>query len=139
MIAEPVLIDTGPIVAMLSDRDDHHDRCVEQSRELPRRLFTCWPVGTEAAFILRNAAGAVDGLLRRVSAGDLAILPLTASDAESVRWILAKYRDQQFDLADVCLMHLANRDGIEHVFTIDKRHFSVFRNATGASLKLLPE
>jgi hypothetical protein len=35
-------------------------------------------------------------------------------------------------------MHLANRDGIDHVFTIDRRHFSVFRNASGNSLKLFP-
>jgi hypothetical protein len=138
VIAKPVLIDTGPIVAMLSHRDAYHARCVEQARELPRRLFTCWPVITEAAFILRHAAGAVDGLLERVSTGDLTTLPLTESDADSIRLILATYGDQQFDLADACLMHLANRDGIDHVFTIDRRHFSVFRNAAGNSLKLFP-
>ncbi|MEX0937736.1 MAG: PIN domain-containing protein [Pirellulales bacterium] len=137
MIAKTVLIDTGPIVAMLSGRDAYHTRCVEQARALPRNLFTCWPVITEAAFILRNSPGAVDRLLERVSAGALTILPLTESDAEPIRSILAKYADQQFDFADACLMHLAKREAIERVFTIDRRHFAVFQTATG-SLEIVP-
>ena len=137
MIAKTVLIDTGPIVAMLSARDAQQARCVQQARELPRTLFTCWPVITEAAFILRNNPGAVDGLLERVSIGALTVLQLTESDAEPVRSILGKYADQQFDLADACLMHLAGREGIEHVFTIDRRHFGVFKTASG-NLEIVP-
>jgi uncharacterized protein len=137
VIAKAVLIDTGPIVAILSDRNAYHARCFEQARQLPPNLFTCWPVITEAAFILRNTPGAVDGLLARISAGALTLLPLTGSDAEPVRSILAKYVDQQFDLADARLMHLANREGIEHVFTIDRRDFGIFKPNRG-SLEILP-
>jgi hypothetical protein len=138
VIAETVLIDTGPLVAMLSSRDAHHARCVKQAQEFPARLYTCWPVITEAAYILRSAPSAVDALLQRVGAGNLAILSLAEADTEQIRSIIAKYGDQLFDLADVCLMHLANRESIEHVFTLDERHFSVFRKDNGQPLTLHP-
>jgi len=45
---------------------------------------------------------------------------------------------QEFDLADACLMHLSDREAIPHVFTLDRRHFSVFRKNDGNALTLLP-
>jgi len=35
-----VLLDTGPLVAILSERDEHHDACVEQLRQLTAPTFT---------------------------------------------------------------------------------------------------
>jgi predicted nucleic acid-binding protein len=49
-----------------------------------------------------------------------------------------KYADQKLDLADATLMHLANRSGIDQVFTLDRRHFSIFRNRDGRALTIVP-
>ncbi len=55
MITTPVLVDAGPLVALLSAADQHHQRCVEQAKELVHSAYTCWPVVTEAAYLLRTA------------------------------------------------------------------------------------
>ena len=77
--------------------------------------------------------------MQSVINGDLILLPLRERELEEVRTIMHTYRDQQIDLADACLWHLANREEISAVFTLDRRHFSVFRNRVGQSLRLLPE
>ena len=133
-----VLADTGPIVAILSRRDQHHKVCVEALREMPGPLFTCWPVITEAAWLLRRDANAIQQLLNSIDAGLFEILTLTSADARPISAIMKKYRDIRIQLADAALVHLAARDGVDTVFTLDRRDFSVYRLPRGKALRVLP-
>lgn len=133
-----VLVDTGPLVAMLAENDEHHDACVAETHNLPSVLSTCWPAITEAAYLLRSYPKGVKALLSRIRVGSLLILPLREDDIPSIEAIAEKYRDQRFDLTDICLMYLAEREGIEIIFTIDRRDFSVFRTADGKALQAVP-
>ena len=69
MIPSPVLIDAGPLVAMLSTKDEHHQRCIEQSGELPETLFSCWPAITEAAYLLKGPKASKRFFLASTSEG----------------------------------------------------------------------
>ena len=120
MITKPVLIDTGPIVAILRNDDSDHDACVEQLNEIKKPTLTCWPVLTEAAYLLRQFPPRVSELLSWCDGTAFEILSLTASDLPGINRILQKYSDQGFDLADAALMYLAERNGIDHVFTLDR-------------------
>lgn len=64
-----VLVDTGPIVAILSPADAKHLRCVKHLRELRPPLVTCWPVLTEAAWLLRKDPAAVTVLMKSFQVG----------------------------------------------------------------------
>lgn len=86
-----VLVDTGPIVAILSSVDEHHDLCVAALHDLPGLLFSCWPVITEAAWLLRRSAALVSDLLQSVSSGFLELLPISGMEADSVAKIIRKY------------------------------------------------
>jgi len=133
-----VLVDTGPLVAILSRRDHYHRVCVEQLRELTPPLLTCWPVITEAVWLLRQQPQAVDRLLGGFESGLLKLLPV---GEEAVGWIRAfvrRYRKLEPQLADAALAHLAEREGIETVFTLDRRDFLVYRVAGGRALNLIP-
>jgi predicted nucleic acid-binding protein len=139
MLSEPVLVDTGPLVAIYSADDAHHAACVSQLDLLPvSKAYTCWPVLTEAVYMLRHKPAQRDDLFQSVINGDLVLLPLGEDDLIEVRQCLRTYSDQQIDLADACLLHLANREKISTVFTLDRRHFSVFRTKSGQALNLLP-
>jgi len=133
-----VLADTGPIVAILSRRDQYHKTCVEALRDLPGPLFTCWPVITEVAWLLRRDSNAIQQLLASIDIGLFEMLTLTSADAKPISAIMKKYRDIRIQLADASLVHLAARDGVDTVFTLDRRDFSVYRLPRGKPFRILP-
>ena len=71
--------------------------------------------------------------------GFLRIIPLVDADVSGINAILAKYEDQGFQLADAALMHLAAREGISHVFTLDRIDFTLYRTPAGHSLHIIPD
>ena len=137
-VAERILIDTGPIVAILDEHDQYHAACTTQAQQLPEFVYTCWPVVTEACYLLRHRPHLVQRLLETMHDGVYELLALSAADIPEIGGTLSKYQDQGIDLADACLVHLANRENITAVFTVDDRHFRLFRNAAGEQLRLLP-
>jgi uncharacterized protein len=134
-----VLADAGPIVAMLTPDDESHLVCASLLKELPRQLFSCWPVIAEAAWLLRPSQSAVLGLLNSIAKGFLVMLPLEPPDAIAIGKILEKYSDLKPQLADAALVHLANRESIDTIFTLDRRDFSVYRSARNRRFRLIPE
>ena len=140
MLGESVLVDTGPLVAIYNAKDPHHAACVEQLKTLPAgKAYTCWPVLTEAAYLLRRYPKQRDDLLQAVLNGEFSILNVWADDLVGIQDVFDKYHDQQVDLADAVLVHLADREGIEAVFTLDHRHFGIFRKQNGKEFHVLPE
>jgi predicted nucleic acid-binding protein len=133
-----VLIDTGPIVALLSERDQHHSACFEAAKTLRSPLLTCWPVITEAVYLLRDNPFVVAKLFGILRTSRIKLLSLDNNDVERIAALYQKYSDQHLDLADVALMHLAVRENVRTVFTVDFRHFSVFRMQNGNSLEIVP-
>ena len=138
-MAETILIDTGPIVALLDKRDQHHETCKTHSQQLPEVLFTCWPVVTEACYLLRHRPDLVERFIESINEVYYELLDITSEEITQVGGVLAKYGDQDIDLADACLVHLATRENISTVFTVDDRHFKLFRTTAGEPLRLLPD
>ncbi|MGD9633321.1 MAG: type II toxin-antitoxin system VapC family toxin [Pirellulales bacterium] len=133
------MVDTGPLVAIRRGADEHHQRCVASLREIVPPLLTSWFVIAEAAYLLRESNAAVERLLQGPELGIYRILPLAESDLPSLSALVRKYRNLRPQLADVSLVHLANRESLETVFSLDRRDFQVFRTAKGKRLQLLPE
>lgn len=135
----PVLLDTGPLVALLNSREASHKRCVDVLKALDDPLLTTWPVITEAAWLLRQNQKLVTQLLRSVGNGGFVnVAHIDSDDGQMMTEILEQYSDQGFQLADVSLMHLANKLDADTVFTLDVRDFSVFRKSSGDALKIVP-
>lgn len=140
MEIESVLVDTGPLIALYESKDLHHGACREQARNLPvGKACTCWPVLTEAAYRLRRYPRERAKLFEAVRDGIYVLLPLGAQDMADIEAVFRTYHDQEVDLADACLVHLANREKITRIFTLDRRHFGVFRMANGRPFELLPD
>jgi len=111
---------------------------VDQLRELRSPLVTCWPVLTEAAWLLRNDPAAIAILMKSFHAGPFELARLESNDLAPVADILHHYRNLNLQLADAALLHLANRDKIHTVFTLDLRDFGAVRLKTGKRLEIIP-
>ena len=136
---ERILVDTGPIVAIFSPDDAAHDACATTLRTLPVPLWTCWPVITEAAYLLRKRPKSLGRLLASFDGGLFAVIALEDDDITPIAAIMSRYESLGLQLADAALLHLADREGIRTLFTLDRRDFSVVRLERGRVFRLIPE
>jgi len=133
-----MLLDTGPLAAILSATDQHHEPCVAAMRTLTRPPVTCLPVLTEAAWLLRSDVANVRKL---ISMWQNRIFTVAAIELEAAAWIddfMSRYADQRPQLADATLMYLADRDHHDTILTLHQRDFSVCRKRDGAVLEMRP-
>ena len=133
-----VLVDTGPLVAMLFPGDQFHETCTATLRELSTPLYTSWPVLTEAAWLLQKKPHLIERLLRGQSGGLFQTFAMQDQECDNLAVLLARYKDLRPQLADVTLVCLAHREDIDTIFTLDRRDFSVYRTARNRPFRLLP-
>jgi predicted nucleic acid-binding protein len=134
-----VLLDTGPLVALLAATDSRHRLCADTFATLTPPLLTCWPVLSETAWILRKQPRPLDRIADAHAAGMFDILPLEKGCLAAIAAIMRRYENTGLDLADAAIAHLAEREGIRTVFTVDRRDFSIIRLKRNRALKLIPE
>ena len=121
------IADTGLVVAYLNPRDAHHAWAVRQFERFPS-FATCEPVLAEAAHLV-GSPGPVVGLL---TSGALEIGYTMAGDEGAVAALVARYADVPMDLADACLVRMAERVARCEVVTVDGDFFVYRRHRTEA-------
>jgi predicted nucleic acid-binding protein len=133
-----VLVDAGPLVALIDADDTHHEFCVDTLREIRDPLYTVWPAFTEAMYLLHDSWQGQRALWSRLETDALFLLSLEATDAPRMRELMEKYRDLPMDLADAALVRVAERDDLTRIFTLDRRHFSIYRPGRRRRFAILP-
>jgi len=132
------LIDAGPLVALLHQDDQDHALCVDALKRLQEPLLTTWMPVTEAMYLLGFSVAAQSALLEMIERGMLKILPLNTEDLPEVRQLIRQYADLPMDFADASLVQAAKRHSIDHIFTLDRRDFAVYRLARGKAFTIIP-
>jgi uncharacterized protein len=122
-----ILVNAGPLVALVDEGDQHHGRCVAALKGLREPLATVWPPLTEAMYVLANLPKAQEALWEMLSRGAVQLLPLDSGDAPRIRELMRKYANRPMDLADAALLRVAEREGIRKIFTVDRKDFAVYR------------
>jgi uncharacterized protein len=134
---KPALLDTGVIVALLDRSEKFHQACADALHEILAPLITCEAVIAESCYLLRSLPGAPEAVLENVSAGIFQIPFQLSRDAPGVKQVLRKYRDREIDLADACLIRLADEFETPDIFTLDK-DFAIYRWRKNKPFRLLP-
>ena len=122
-----VLVDAGPLVALLDRSDPEHEACVQALKALRDPLITVWPAFTEAMYLLRESWQGQKALWSRLETDALSLALLDETDAPRMRELMEKYRDLPMDLADAALVRVAERESLTTIFTLDRRHFTTYR------------
>jgi len=133
-----LLVDAGPLVAILSRRDRHHRSCVDVLKATRRPLLSTWMPVTEAMYLLDFSMAAQGALLEMIEMGVLKMLDIVPEDMPAIHKLMKKYRDQPMQFADASLVQVANRLGLEEIFTLDRRDFGVYRLSKNRAFKIVP-
>jgi len=129
-MARRVLVDAGPIAALLDRRDTHHDWAKQQLAHLHQPLLTCEGVVSEVFFLLVRVRGGISTfaeLLRH----KLIRVDSEFSYCEHSTEILdnvERYKNVPMSFADACLVRMTEIKRDSLVFTTDRDFLTYRRN-----------
>lgn len=124
-----IILDTGPLVALLNSRDPHHGWMREKWAAIEPPLLTCDAVVVEACFLARRfMRGGQSRVLEIVRRGTLDLSFSLSSEIDRVIQLATKYRDVPMSLADACLVRMSELHRASPVLTLD-RDFTIYRRS----------
>jgi predicted nucleic acid-binding protein len=134
-----LILDTGPILALLDAGDPAHQWSVAMVDELQEDLIVPSCVLVEVDYWTRKLLGAAtwDIFVDDIAAGAYRLEALTIDDLKRAAELEREYQD--IDLVDASVIALCERIGETKVATLDHRDFAVVRPSHCRSLHLLPE
>lgn len=134
-----VLLDTGPLVALLDLSERNHERCRAFLEGFAGRLLTTEAVLTEAIHLLHDTPGGPSACLRFVLDGGATLVPASISSLDRCLALMDEYSDIPMDFADAGLVALAEEVGTDEVLTLDRRGFGAYRMGRKRPFVVWPE
>ena len=123
---ETLLTDSGPLVALLNHRDEHHEWAREQFKHFSSPLLTCEGTITETAHMLCFDGlppwGVLELLERKIISVQFDIEP----NLDRVLSLMKKYADTPMDFVDACLVAMTEGKRDCKLLTLDS-DFRIYR------------
>ncbi|MFP3941371.1 MAG: type II toxin-antitoxin system VapC family toxin [Thermoanaerobaculia bacterium] len=132
------LADTGGLLALLNPRDRWHRRCVDAFKTLRLPLATTAAVLAELFHLVGDHPHDLQAAWRLVRSGGLTVLPITDEDLPALEELMVRYADRPMDLADATLVHLAGRESLTTVLSVDHDDFETYRIPGGRTFRIVP-
>jgi len=132
------LADTGALLAYLDAADRWHEPCRLAFGHFRLPLTTSTAVLTELFHLVGDSPREMDIAWKFVRSGALTVAPISDQDLPDIETLMRKYRDRPMDYADATLVHLAQRESLSTVFTINHDDFETYRVGGRKRLRILP-
>lgn len=130
-----IVLDTGPLVALLNRRDAFHTWSVEQASKLSPPFFTCEAVIAEAHFLLTGVHQGNNRLIDLLASGRLDLTFSFARQSKRVGELMRAYAGVPMSFADACLVCMAEEQA-STVFTLDG-DFRIYRKNRNELIELI--
>ncbi len=136
MVKASVIIDTGPLVALTDEKDQHHQWARRESAQLNSPFLTCDAVLSEAWFLLRQLPQAQAKLLALLTKSLIQSQFDSLAEMDSLIKLLQKYANVPISFADACLVRMSELCPDCLIFTLDS-DFTIYRRHRTEAIPLL--
>ena len=133
-----LILDTGPLVALLDASDPDHERCVGLIQASDERRVVPVCVLVEVEYLLRPWPSAFPALLADFESGALELLDLPKRWLQRAGELLERYRDLSLGLVDATVLAATEMLAEPKLATLDHRYFHAVKPAHCEALQLLP-
>jgi predicted nucleic acid-binding protein len=137
-MAANALIDTGAILALLDKTDRWHRICAAAFGQLRLPLATTEAVLTELFHLVGDNRHERDTAWRLVRSGAIVLAPIEDSELAQLQGLMSRYSDRPMDFADATLVHIAKRESLSTILTVDHADFHTYRIDGRRRFRVLP-
>jgi uncharacterized protein len=132
------LLDTGALLAIVDRRDSWHQSCLEALQGASLPLVTTTAVLAETFYFASKVGGLTQLAWTFILTSRITIAPISDPDLPALESLMARFADRPMDFADATLVHVANREGLRTILTIDRADFETYRIGRNAKFRILP-
>jgi uncharacterized protein len=115
------------MLALLDRADRWHGACVEAFRSLRQPLLTSEATLTELFHLVGTDRKAMEAAWTFVRSGAIELALIGDDELSAIHALMSQYWDRPMDFADATLVHLAGREGLSTIFTVDHADFETYR------------
>ena len=133
------LADTGALLAFLDSDDRWHDRCVAAFARLQLPLATTPAVLAELFHLIGDNASGAASAWRLLRSAAITMCSIGDADLPNLERLMERFADRPMDFADATLVHIAERERLSTIFTIDHNDFETYRIGRRQRFRILPE
>lgn len=131
-----IIMDTGPLVASIDQRDKYHSWAVSQLAALEGPAWTCEAVLTEAYFLLQRVPYGTASLSKLLSRGALEIVFSAREEHQRVTDLIKRFSTVPMSFADACLVRMSELHSEAYLLTLDK-DFLVYRRHSRQTIPVI--
>ncbi len=131
-----VIVDAGPLVAFLCQRDSHHNWAKAAVENLPTPFFTSEAVISEACFLLNRYGVSHRHLFEMIDRETIHVAFSLQEEFARIAALMSTYANRPMSLADATLVRMAELQDEAVIFTVDE-DFRIYRKNGRQQIPLL--
>ena len=133
-----IVIDTGPLVALLSRSDRHHGWVREVLDTVEPPVVTCEAVISEVCFLLARVRDGQDAVFELLSNDIVKVDFRMSAEVDALRALMRKFANVPMSLADACLVRMTELEPRSRILTLDGDFRIYRRNRRQAIPTIMP-
>lgn len=138
-MAGATLVDTGVLVAFMRESDYWHAEAVRLFHETEGPLVTTAAITSEFFYFMGQFRHSLPKAWDVFDAEIAVIADIRQSDLPALRQLMLRYADRPMDFADATLVHIAERERISDILTVDHNDFEIYQIGRHKKFRTLPK